>query len=94
MQESLAIDIAPAQPAIGPHRDDRFSVKWPFLGSFWFSWTKQRTAILALKMGGINWMEAVTGERPILLLRVKWWQIGWNSDAPPPDRHWKPRKLS
>ncbi|MFZ1399476.1 MAG: DNA replication/repair protein RecF [Candidatus Promineifilaceae bacterium] len=68
LQESLAIDIARGATTIGPHRDDwSFQLNGRSLGSFG-SRGQQRTAILALKMGEINWMEAVTGERPILLL--------------------------
>ncbi|MCA9897020.1 MAG: DNA replication/repair protein RecF [Ardenticatenaceae bacterium] len=68
LQESLAIDIARGATTVGPHRDDwSFQLNGRSLGSFG-SRGQQRTAILALKMGEINWMEAVTGERPILLL--------------------------
>jgi DNA replication and repair protein RecF len=68
LQESLATDIARGATTIGPHRDDwSFQLNGRSLGSFG-SRGQQRTAILALKMGEINWMEATTGERPILLL--------------------------
>ena len=68
LQESLATDIARGATTIGPHRDDwSFQLNGRSLGSFG-SRGQQRTAILALKMGEINWMTAVTGERPILLL--------------------------
>lgn len=68
LQESLAIDIARGATTIGPHRDDwSFQLNGRSLGSFG-SRGQQRTAILALKMGEINWMTTATGERPILLL--------------------------
>ncbi|MCB8927311.1 MAG: DNA replication/repair protein RecF [Ardenticatenaceae bacterium] len=68
LQESLATDIARGATTVGPHRDDwSFQLNGRSLGSFG-SRGQQRTAILALKMGEINWMEAATGERPILLL--------------------------
>ena len=68
LQESLATDIARGATSIGPHRDDwAFQLNGRSLGSFG-SRGQQRTAILALKMGEINWMTAVTGEQPILLL--------------------------
>ncbi|MCA9916377.1 MAG: DNA replication/repair protein RecF [Anaerolineales bacterium] len=68
LQEFSAVDIARGATTIGPHRDDwSFQLNGRSLGSFG-SRGQQRTAILALKMGEINWMEAVTGERPILLL--------------------------
>lgn len=68
LEESLAIDIARGATTLGPHRDDwSFQLNGRSLGSYG-SRGQQRTAILALKMGEINWMTAVTGERPILLL--------------------------
>ncbi|WP_420642273.1 DNA replication/repair protein RecF [Candidatus Leptofilum sp.] len=68
LEESLATDIARGATTIGPHRDDwSFQLNGRSLGSFG-SRGQQRTAILALKMGEINWMESATGERPILLL--------------------------
>ncbi|GJM42967.1 MAG: DNA replication and repair protein RecF [Ardenticatenaceae bacterium] len=68
LAESLATDIARGVTTIGPHRDDwSFQLNGRSLGSFG-SRGQQRTAILALKMGEINWMTAMTGERPILLL--------------------------
>lgn len=68
LQETLATDIARGATTVGPHRDDwSFQLNGRSLGSFG-SRGQQRTAILALKMGEINWMTAVTGERPILLL--------------------------
>jgi DNA replication and repair protein RecF len=68
LQESLATDIARGVTTIGPHRDDwSFQLNGRSLGSFG-SRGQQRTAILALKMGEINWMTTMTGERPILLL--------------------------
>ncbi len=68
LQESIATDIARGATTIGPHRDDwSFQLNGRSLGSFG-SRGQQRTAILALKMGEINWMTAVTGEQPVLLL--------------------------
>lgn len=68
LQESLATDIARGATTVGPHRDDwSFQMNGRSLGSFG-SRGQQRSAILALKMGEINWMTTVTGERPILLL--------------------------
>ena len=68
LQESLAMDIARGATTVGPHRDDwSFQLNGRSLGSFG-SRGQQRSAILALKMGEINWMTTITGERPILLL--------------------------
>ena len=64
----MTTDIARGATTVGPHRDDwSFQLNGRSLGSFG-SRGQQRTAILALKMGEINWMEAATNERPILLL--------------------------
>ncbi|MBE7533299.1 MAG: DNA replication/repair protein RecF [Chloroflexi bacterium] len=61
-------DIARGVTSVGPHRDDwRFLLNGRALSSYG-SRGQQRTAILALKMAEINWMTAVTGEQPILLL--------------------------
>lgn len=68
VEESLSTDIARGATTVGPHRDDwSFYLNGRSLGSFG-SRGQQRSAILALKMGEINWMTAVTGERPVLLL--------------------------
>ncbi len=53
---------------VGPHRDD-FSFR--LAGSdlaVYGSRGQQRTAVLALKLAEVGWMEAQTGDRPILLL--------------------------
>ncbi len=68
VEDSLSTDIARGATTIGPHRDDwSFQLNGRSLGKYG-SRGQQRTAILALKMGEIKWMTAVTGERPILLL--------------------------
>lgn len=52
----------------GPHRDDFiFTVERASLGTYG-SRGQQRTAVLALKLAEVGWMEAQTGDRPILLL--------------------------
>ncbi len=52
----------------GPHRDDlRFLVNGRDLADYG-SRGQQRTAVLALKLAEVAWMEAQTGERPVLLL--------------------------
>ncbi len=52
----------------GPHRDEmRFFVGEMDVGVFG-SRGQQRTAVLALKMGQLAWMEETTGEAPVLLL--------------------------
>lgn len=52
----------------GPHRDEmRFIVGDVDLGTFG-SRGQQRTAVLALKMAQLAWMQETTGEAPVLLL--------------------------
>jgi DNA replication and repair protein RecF len=61
-------DIARGATSVGPHRDDwRFWVNGRHLGNYG-SRGQQRSAILALKMAQIGWMEKLTGESPVLLL--------------------------
>lgn len=63
-----ASDIQRGTTSIGPHRDDwHIEINGRSLNSFG-SRGQQRSAILALKLAEINWMETVTGEKPILLL--------------------------
>ncbi|MFN2135221.1 MAG: DNA replication/repair protein RecF [Candidatus Promineifilaceae bacterium] len=68
LQESIPYDIARGATSIGPHRDDwRFWVNGRSLGDYG-SRGQQRSAVLALKMAQIDWMAALTGETPVLLL--------------------------
>jgi DNA replication and repair protein RecF len=61
-------DLQRGTTSVGPHRDDwELSINGRDLGSFG-SRGQQRSAILALKLAEINWMENKTGEKPILLL--------------------------
>ncbi len=63
-QQELARGVSLA----GPHRDDfSFRVGGSSLGVYG-SRGQQRTAVLALKLAEVGWMEAQTGDRPILLL--------------------------
>lgn len=68
LHEAEETDLARGRTTLGPQRDDwAFVVNGRDLGSFG-SRGQQRTAILALKMAEITWMEAETGEAPVLLL--------------------------
>ena len=61
-------DIARGSTNIGPHRDDWcFWLNGRNLGSYG-SRGQQRSTILALKMGEINWMANHTSDTPILLM--------------------------
>jgi DNA replication and repair protein RecF len=61
-------EIAGGSTRVGPHRDDwRFWVSGKSLSTYG-SRGQQRTALLALKLAEIAWMEEQTGETPILLL--------------------------
>lgn len=52
----------------GPHRDDfSFKIEGASLGVYG-SRGQQRTAVLALKLAEVGWMQAQTGDQPILLL--------------------------
>lgn len=63
-----SIDISRGSTSVGPHRDDwLININGRNLGYFG-SRGQQRSAILALKMAEIEWMTAVTGEKPLLLL--------------------------
>ncbi len=68
LASSRAHDISRGATTVGPHRDDwRFLVNSRDLSNYG-SRGQQRTAILALKMAQIDWMSALSGETPILLL--------------------------
>ncbi|MCB9422947.1 MAG: DNA replication/repair protein RecF [Ardenticatenaceae bacterium] len=61
-------DIQRGTTSIGPHRDDwELTINGRKLSSYG-SRGQQRSAVLALKLAEINWMEKRTGEKPILLL--------------------------
>jgi DNA replication and repair protein RecF len=61
-------DIARGMTTIGPQRDEmRFLVNGHDLGLYG-SRGQDRTAVLALKLAELAWMEEQTGESPILLL--------------------------
>lgn len=61
-------DIGRSATSVGPHRDDwQFHVNGRSLARFG-SRGQQRTALLALKLAEILWMEGETGEKPVLLL--------------------------
>ena len=61
-------DLMRGTTSVGPHRDDwTFLLNGRSLSSFG-SRGQQRSALLALKMAEIRWMENVSGETPILLL--------------------------
>ncbi|MCP4361978.1 MAG: DNA replication/repair protein RecF [Chloroflexi bacterium] len=63
-----AKDLARGTTSIGPHRDDwRFLLNGRALSSYG-SRGQQRSALLALKIAEIQWMTAITGDQPILLL--------------------------
>lgn len=61
-------DVARGLTTIGPQRDEfRFLIHGRDLGLYG-SRGQARTAVLALKLAELDWMEAQTGESPILLL--------------------------
>jgi DNA replication and repair protein RecF len=68
LQESRPLELQRGVTLVGPHRDDlRFQVNGRDLSDYG-SRGQQRTAVMALKLAEVEWMEAQTGERPVLLL--------------------------
>ena len=65
---TVAQDLQRGVTLIGPHRDDlRFLVNGRDVADYG-SRGQQRTAVLALKLAEVEWMESESEERPILLL--------------------------
>lgn len=68
LTEAQAHDLQRGTTSVGPHRDDwHFWVNGRSLRHYG-SRGQQRSAILALKLGEINWVSAETNEPPLLLL--------------------------
>jgi len=68
LQAAQAQDLARGSSSVGPHRDDwSFEVNGRDLSRYG-SRGQQRTAILSLKLAEIDWMTAVAGDAPVLLL--------------------------
>jgi len=68
LTQSRARDIMARVTTIGPHRDDiSFVLDDRNLLTF-ASRGELRTVILALKLAEVDYLEAITGERPVLLL--------------------------
>jgi len=62
------IEIQRGVTLVGPHRDEvRFISNERDVGTFG-SRGQQRAAVLALHLAELHWLEAVTGESPVLLL--------------------------
>lgn len=68
LRERRPEEIARGVTLTGPHRDEmRFVADEIDLGTFG-SRGQQRTAVLAIKLAQLAWMEGTTGEVPVLLL--------------------------
>ncbi len=68
LQAGRQAELQRGMTLTGPHRDDvHFVVNGRNLGEYG-SRGQQRTAVLALKLAEVEWMQAQTGERPVLLL--------------------------
>jgi len=62
------VEIQRGMTLVGPHRDEvRFISNGRDMGTFG-SRGQQRTAVLALHLAELNWLKAITGESPVLLL--------------------------
>src|SRR5690606_32991091 len=68
LRATRAEEIARGMTLSGPHRDEvRFLASGLDLGTYG-SRGQARTAVLALKLAEVEWMQARTGEWPLLLL--------------------------
>ena len=68
LKEHHREELARGVTTVGPHRDElRFLSNQVDLGDFG-SRGQGRTALLALKLGEVNWLRKRTGEWPVLLL--------------------------
>lgn len=68
LKETHREEIARGMTLIGPQRDElRFSVNGRDLGLYG-SRGQARTAVLAIKLAEMEWMQAATGDHPVLLL--------------------------
>ncbi len=68
LKTTRAEEIARGQTLSGPHRDEvRFLANGIDLGTYG-SRGQARTAVLALKLAEVEWMQVKTGEWPVLLL--------------------------
>ena len=68
LRRRRAREIERGVTLLGPHRDElRFISKRVDLGTFG-SRGQQRTAVLALRLAELRWLEHETGESPVLLL--------------------------
>jgi len=68
LQAGRRLELQRGVTLSGPHRDDlRFLGNGRDLGDYG-SRGQQRTAVLALKLAEVGWMEEQTGDRPVLLL--------------------------
>lgn len=61
-------ELARGQTLIGPHRDDLLFTVGPVNLGVYGSRGQQRSVALALKLGEADFMQARSGERPVLLL--------------------------
>ncbi len=68
LQRQRSQEIRQGTTLLGPHRDElRFTSEGVDLGIFG-SRGQQRTAVLALRLAELRWLQEVTGEAPVLLL--------------------------
>lgn len=68
LRANRQIELRRSSTLVGPHLDDvDFLVNGRSLADYG-SRGQQRTAVLALKLAEVSWMEAQTGEQPVLLL--------------------------
>ncbi len=68
LSRSLSYDIARGATTVGPHRDDFKIVLSGVDARNFASSGERKTIVLALKLAEVEFLKAVTGEKPILLL--------------------------
>ncbi len=68
ISKAIHIDISRGMTTIGPHRDDFKLLLSGVDARYFASSGEKKTIVLALKLAEVDFIRAVTGEKPILLL--------------------------
>ena len=66
-------EIVRGTTSLGPHRDDILFLIDGRQASLYASQGQQRTAVLALKLAELSYLQHATGEAPVLLLDFRFW---------------------
>ena len=68
LSRSMSLDVSRGATSIGPHRDDFKLLLSGVDARYFASSGEKKTIVLALKLAEVEFIRAVTGEKPILLL--------------------------